>query len=33
VFSDDAAAAVTAIAAATIGGLWFALPLARKLRD
>jgi Family of unknown function (DUF6328) len=33
VFSDAAAAAVTAIAAATIGGLWFALPLARKLRD
>jgi hypothetical protein len=32
VFSDYAAVAVTAIAAATIGGLWFALPLARKLR-
>jgi hypothetical protein len=32
VFSDLAAAAVTAIAVGTIGGLWFALPLARKLR-
>jgi cation transport ATPase len=33
VFSDRAAAFVTAIAAAVIGGLWFALPLARKLTD
>jgi hypothetical protein len=32
VFSDLAAAAVTAVAAAVIGGLWFGLPLARKLR-
>ena len=33
VYSDRAAAAVTAIAIATIGGLWFVVPLARKLRD
>jgi cation transport ATPase len=33
VFSDRAAAFVTAIAAGVIGGLWFALPLARKLTD
>ena len=33
VFSDRAAAAVTAVAAGTIGGLWFVLPLARKLRE
>jgi hypothetical protein len=32
VFSDYIAAAVTALAATVIGGLWFALPLARKLR-
>jgi cation transport ATPase len=32
VFSDRAAAFVTAIAAGVIGGLWFALPLVRKLR-
>jgi len=31
VFSDAAAAAVTALAAAVIAGLWFGLPLARKL--
>ena len=31
VFDDGVAAAVTALAAATIGGLWFVLPLARKL--
>jgi hypothetical protein len=30
VFDDDTAAVVCAIAAATIGGLWFALPLYRK---
>ncbi len=33
VFSDRAAAIVTALAAGTIGGLWFALPLVRKLRS
>jgi cation transport ATPase len=33
VFSDRAAAFVTAIAAGVIGGLWFVLPLARKLAD
>ena len=33
VFSDGLAAVVTAIAAGTIGGLWFALPLMRKLAD
>jgi hypothetical protein len=33
VFSDRAAAVVTAIAAGTIGGLWFALPLLRKVSD
>jgi cation transport ATPase len=33
VFSDRAAAFVTAIAAGVIGGLWFALPLVRKLTD
>jgi cation transport ATPase len=33
VFSDRAAAFVTAIAAGVIGGLWFALPLMRKLTD
>ena len=33
VFSDRAAAFVTAIAAGTIGGLWFALPLLRKFSD
>jgi cation transport ATPase len=33
VFSDRAAAFVTALAAGTIGGLWFALPLTRKLTD
>ena len=33
VFDDRVAAAVTALAAATIGGLWFVLPLARKVRD
>ena len=33
VFSDRAAAFVTAAAAGTIGGLWFALPLTRKLTD
>ena len=33
VFSDRLAAAVAAIAAATIGGLWFVWPLARELRD
>ena len=33
VFSDRAAAIVTAIAAGTIGGLWFALPLLRKAAD
>ena len=33
VFSDRAASFVTAIAAGTIGGLWFALPLMRKLTD
>jgi cation transport ATPase len=33
VFNDHAAAFVTAIASAVIGGLWFALPLARKLTD
>ena len=33
VFSDRAAAFVTAIAAGTIGGLWFALPLLRKVSD
>ena len=33
VFSDRLAAVVTAIAAGTIGGLWFALPLMRKLAD
>jgi hypothetical protein len=32
VFSDVAAAAVTAVAAAVIGGLWFGLPLSRKVR-
>ncbi len=33
VFSDRVAAIVTAIAAGTIGGLWFALPLLRKISD
>jgi hypothetical protein len=33
VFSDRLAAAVAAIAAATIGGLWFVWPLTRELRD
>jgi cation transport ATPase len=33
VFSDRAAAFVTAIAAGVIGGLWFALPLVRKLNN
>ena len=33
VFSDRLAAVVTAVAAGTIGGLWFALPLTRKLRS
>jgi len=33
VFSDRIAAVVTAIAAGTIGGLWFALPLLRKVSD
>ena len=33
VFSDRAAAIVTVLAAGTIGGLWFALPLVRKLRS
>jgi cation transport ATPase len=33
VFSDRAAAFVTAIAAGVIGGLWFALPLVRKLTN
>jgi hypothetical protein len=33
VFSDGAAALVALLAAGTIGGLWFALPLARKMRD
>jgi hypothetical protein len=32
VFGDETAAVVTAIAAGMIGGLWFGLPLARKLR-
>lgn len=31
VFSDTAAAVVTALAGGTIGGLWFLLPLARKV--
>ncbi len=33
VFSDRLAAFVTAVAAGTIGGLWFALPLLRKISD
>ena len=33
VFGDGIAAAVTALAAGLLGGLWFGLPLARKLRD
>ena len=33
VFSDRLAAFVTAVAAGTIGGLWFALPLLRKITD
>ena len=33
VFGDGVAAAVTAIAAGMLGGLWFGLPLVRKLRD
>jgi cation transport ATPase len=33
VFNDRAAAFVTAIAAGVIGGLWFVLPLVRKLRN
>ena len=33
VFDDGLAAVVTAIAAGLLGGLWFGLPLARKLRD
>jgi cation transport ATPase len=33
VFSDRLAALVTAVAAGTIGGLWFALPLLRKITD
>ena len=33
VFSDRAASFVTAIAAGAIGGLWFALPLMRKISD
>jgi amino acid transporter len=32
VFSDWAAVAVTAVAAATIGSLWFGLPLLRRAR-
>jgi len=32
VFGDGAAAVVTALALGTIGGLWFGLPLARKVR-
>jgi hypothetical protein len=32
VFSDRTAAAVTGVAAAVIGGLWFVLPLSRKVR-
>ena len=33
VFSDVAAGVVAAIAVGAIGGLWFALPLTRKLRE
>ena len=33
VFSDALAALVAALAAGSMGGLWFALPLLRKLRD
>ena len=33
VFNDRVAGLVTAIVAAAIGGLWFGLPLIRKLRD
>jgi hypothetical protein len=33
VYSDGAAAVVAAVAVAAIGGLWFGLPLYRKLRD
>jgi hypothetical protein len=33
VFNDRIAGLVTAIAVGTIGGLWFGLPLYRKLRD
>ena len=33
VYDDTRAAVVTAVAAATIGGLWFGLPLMRKTRD
>jgi hypothetical protein len=31
VFDDGTAAVVTALVAVTIAGLWFALPLARKV--
>jgi cation transport ATPase len=33
VFSDAAAAIVTAIAVGVMGSLWFALPILRKLQD
>jgi hypothetical protein len=33
VFNDRIAAIVTALAAGMIGGLWLALPLARRLRS
>jgi hypothetical protein len=33
VYDDSIAALVAALAVGTMGGLWFGLPLARKLRD
>lgn len=33
VFSDAVAGVVAALAAGTIGGLWFGLPLAREIRE